>query len=92
MAPLEGAVHDLPPAHLIIGSLDPLLDDNHRLAARLDAAGVPHQLVVYAGLNHGFIRHGRLIGTARRAVGDCAAALRSALAGVPAARSIARGT
>ena len=34
----------LPPAHLIVGSLDPLLDDSHRLAARLKEAGVPCEL------------------------------------------------
>ena len=69
----------LPPAHLIVGSLDPLLDDSHRLAARLKEAGVACELKVYEGLNHGFIRYGRLIAAARRAVGDCAAALSKAL-------------
>src|SRR6516162_7599247 len=63
----------------IVASLDPLLDDSHRLAARLKEAGVPHELTVYEGINHGFIRYGRLIATARRAISDCAAALRKAL-------------
>ncbi len=70
----------LPPAHLIVGSLDPLLDDSHALAARLTTAGVPCELTVYDGLNHGFIRYGRLIAAARRAFNDCAAALRKGLA------------
>jgi acetyl esterase len=78
-APLIAELAGLPPAHLIIGSLDPLLDDSHRLAARLREAGVPCELTVYDGLNHGFIRYGRLIASARRAVGDCAAALHKAL-------------
>ena len=69
----------LPPAYLIVGSLDPLLDDGHALASRLKTAGVSCDLTVYDGLNHGFIRYGRLIGAARRAIGDCAAALRKAL-------------
>ena len=47
---------------------------------RLEEAGVRCELSVYDGLNHGFIRYGRLISAARRAVGDCAAALRKALA------------
>ncbi len=81
VAPLAATMHGLPPGHLIIGSLDPLLDDNQRLATRLEEAGVLNKLVVYEGLNHGFIRYGRLIGTARRAVADCAAALRQALVG-----------
>ncbi len=77
-APLLADLTGLPPAHLIIGSLDPLLDDSNRLAARLKEAGVPSKLTIYEGLNHGFIRYGRLIATARRAVGECAAALREA--------------
>jgi len=44
---------------------------------------VPCELAVYEGINHGFIRYGRLIGTARRAIADCAAALREALATLP---------
>jgi hypothetical protein len=40
---------------------------------------VPCKLTVYDGINHGFFRYGRLIATARRAIGDCAAALRKAL-------------
>jgi acetyl esterase len=78
-APILADLAGLPPAHLIVGSLDPLLDDSHHLAARLKEAGVPCPLTVYDGINHGFIRYGRLIATARRAVGDCAAALRNAL-------------
>ena len=78
-APILGNLAGLPPAHLIVGNLDPLLDDSHRLAARLKEAGVPHELTVYEGINHGFIRYGRLIATARRAIIDCAAALRKAL-------------
>jgi hypothetical protein len=37
-------------------------------------------LSLYDGLNHGFIRYGRLIGTARRALADAATALRRELA------------
>jgi len=81
-APFLADPAGLPPAHLIVGNLDPLLDDSQRLAARLEAARVRCALTVYDGLNHGFIRYGRLIGTARRAIGECATALRTAL--VPA--------
>jgi acetyl esterase len=79
-APLLAHLDGLPPAHLIVGSLDPLLDDSNNLLAKLKAAGVPCSLTVYDGINHGFIRYGRLIGTARRAVADCAAALKAGLA------------
>lgn len=78
-APALAELTGLPPAFLIVGSLDPLLDDSHKMAELLKAAGVPCELTVYPGINHGFIRYGRLIGTARRAVADCAAALKKAL-------------
>ena len=76
VAPLLADLKELPPAHLIVGSLDPLLDDSNNLAAKLKAASVPADLTIYQGLNHGFIRYGRLIRTARNAVADCAAALK----------------
>ena len=41
--------------------------------------GVRCGLKVYEGLNHGFIRYGRLVAAARGAVADCAAALSKAL-------------
>ena len=78
-APALADLSGLPPAHLIVGSLDPLLDDSRRLAARLKEAGVSCELKVYEGLNHGFIRYGRLISAARRAFSDCATALSNAL-------------
>jgi acetyl esterase len=78
-APILADPAGLPPAHLIVGNLDPLLDDSHRLAARLKEGGVPCELTVYDGINHGFIRYGRLIAVARHAIGDCATALRNAL-------------
>ena len=79
-APILAEPTGLPSTCLIVGNLDPLLDDSQNLAARLKEAGVPCELTVYEGINHGFIRYGRLIKTARRAIGDCAAALRKALA------------
>ena len=79
-APMLGDLTGVAPAHLIVGSLDPLLDDSNNLAAKLKAAGVPCDLTIYQGINHGFIRYGRLIGTARRAIAECAAALKTGLA------------
>jgi acetyl esterase len=78
-APILANLAGLPPAHLIVGNLDPLLDDSHRLAKGLKQTGVPCELKVYEGLNHGFIRYGRLIAAARLAVSDCAAALSQTL-------------
>ena len=78
-APLLADLKGLPPAHLVVGSLDPLQDDSDKLLAKLKQAGVPAELTVYQGINHGFIRYGRLIRTARTAVTDCATALKHAL-------------
>jgi acetyl esterase len=78
VAPLLADLKGLPPAHLIVGSLDPLLDDSNNLHEKLKEAGVPANLTVYQGINHGFVRYGRLIRTARTAVADCAAALKTA--------------
>ena len=78
-APLLADLTGLPPAQLIVARLDPLLDDSQHLAARLKEAAVPFELTIYDGINHGFIRYGRLIATARRAIADCAAALGRAL-------------
>jgi acetyl esterase len=79
-APILAELKGIAPAHLIVGSLDPLLDDSNNLVAKLKPAGVPCQLTIYQGINHGFIRYGRLIGTARRAIADCAAALKKGMA------------
>jgi len=80
VAPILADLKGLPPAHLIVGSLDPLLDDSNNLHVKLKEAGVPANLTVYQGINHGFIRYARLIRTARNAVADCAAALKTAFA------------
>jgi acetyl esterase len=79
VAPLTASLAGLPAAHLIVGSLDPLIDDSQALAHKLAAAQVPRTLTVYDGLTHGFIRSGTHSATVRRAVAECAAALARAL-------------
>jgi acetyl esterase len=79
VSPIKAAMHGLPPAHLLVGTLDPLQDDSHTLARHLNEAGVQNELKIYEGLTHGFIRYGQFITTARRAVTECAAALAKAL-------------
>ncbi|HYU12116.1 MAG TPA: alpha/beta hydrolase fold domain-containing protein, partial [Stellaceae bacterium] len=49
-APAVGDLKGVAPAHLIVGSLDPLLDDSNNLAKQLKAAGVPCQLTIYQGI------------------------------------------
>lgn len=77
--PLSGDLTHLPSVHQAIGALDPLLDDAHAMKQRLDAAGVKNDLRIYPGVNHGFIRFNRMVGIAKHAVDDAAAALRSEL-------------
>ena len=78
VAPMLADLKGLPPAHLIVGSLDPLLDDSNKPRRQAQGGGRAVDLTVYQGINHGFIRYGRLIRTARNAVADCAAALKAA--------------
>ncbi len=79
VAPLTASMGGLPPAHLIVGNLDPLIDDSRALAQKLTAANIPQTLKVYEGLPHGFIRSGPYSETVRRALAECAAALAAAL-------------
>ena len=79
VAPLTAPMAGLPPAHLIVGDLDPLIDDSRALAQKLAAAKIACTLAVYKGLPHGFIRSGPYSETVRRALSACAAALATAL-------------
>ena len=78
VAPLTAPMGGLPPTHLIVGNLDPLIDDSRALAQKLAAADVEHTLTIYEGLPHGFIRSGPYSDTVQRALAECAAALAAA--------------
>ncbi|WP_433476091.1 alpha/beta hydrolase [Spirillospora sp. CA-142024] len=54
VSPLFADLAELPPARIVVGTEDPLLDDSLFLAARWQAAGAPVQLGVVAGAMHGF--------------------------------------
>ena len=49
------AAENLPPAILVVGSLDPLASESAALAERLAAAGIEHQHVVLSDYNHAFL-------------------------------------
>ena len=78
-APLTAPMAGLPPAHLVVGELDPLIDDSRALAQKLADANVAHTLTVCAGLPHGFIRSGPFSHAVRRTLAQSAAALARAL-------------
>lgn len=57
VSPVFGDLRGLPPALLVVGALDVLLEDNLVMAARLAAAGVGVDLRVYPESPHGFTGH-----------------------------------
>ncbi|MGW5643925.1 alpha/beta hydrolase [Saccharopolyspora sp. NPDC003752] len=54
ISPLFADLTGVPPARIVVGSEDPLLDDSLFLAARWQAAGARVQLGLVAGAMHGF--------------------------------------
>jgi acetyl esterase len=58
----------LPPAHVLCGTIDPLIDDAHALAARLGAADIEHEIAIYDDMPHGFVQMEEMFPDARRAI------------------------
>jgi acetyl esterase len=54
VSPLQAELTGLPPALLLVGTADPLLDDSLFMAARLVRSGVPAELAVFPGGCHVF--------------------------------------
>ena len=80
ISPARGTLAGLPPAHLIVGSLDPLLDDSIIYADRLKKAGVPASLSIYEDMPHVFLQLSAMLDGGRRGVEECCAVLKTALA------------
>ncbi len=80
IAPIHGDLKGLPPAQLIVGSLDPLLDDSKLFAKKLQEAGVPATLSVYEDQPHVFLQLTAFLDAGKRGVAEAAAALKKALA------------
>ena len=83
-APARAAdLSGLPPAYIVVGSLDIFLDEDIAYTRRLLDAGVPAEFHVYPGGPHGF--HGRRLAPdselSERALADTKEYLRRALAG-----------
>ena len=54
VSPLRGDLRGLPPAVLVVGTLDPLLSDSELFAAALERASVPAELHIFEDGPHGF--------------------------------------
>lgn len=68
-----------PPFFLAAAEIDVLRDSSKRMAARLAAAGIEHQLKVYPGMTHLFFGYTRTVAQSRACVADMAAFLRTHL-------------
>ena len=55
-SPLLANDSTLPPAFLVVGNLDPLLDDTLKFAEKLERLHIAHQVKVLDGYPHGFLR------------------------------------
>ena len=58
--PLAGDLRGFPPSVLVVGTMDPLLDDSRLFAAALERAGVPAELHVYPDGLHAFMQFSML--------------------------------
>jgi acetyl esterase len=73
-------LHDLPPAVIVTAGFDPIRDDGLVYTGRLREAGVPVELLHYAGQFHGFLNFDGVLRAARDALDRIGAALRLSLA------------
>ena len=80
IAPINGKLEGLPPAHLIVGTLDPLLDDSKMFASALEKAGVPATLSVYQDMPHVFMQLSAMLDGGKKGVAEACDALKKALA------------
>ncbi|CAA9515731.1 MAG: hypothetical protein AVDCRST_MAG85-2597 [uncultured Solirubrobacteraceae bacterium] len=79
-SPLRAAsLAGLPPAHVVLAELDPLVDEGSDYADRMRAEGVDVTVAVYPGTAHGFFRWRGAVDAARRAMDEAARAVRAAL-------------
>ena len=69
----------LPPAHLLIAECDPLYDEAHAYAQKLEASGVPTTVKTYPGMIHGFFNYSGMLEGSRTAVAEAGSILRGAI-------------
>jgi acetyl esterase len=73
VSPLRAAAK-LPPSFLVVGTADPLLDQQKALVAELERAKVPHEALILDGMPHGFVQY-EFLPPARETIGKMIAFL-----------------
>ena len=56
------------PAHIVCGTADTLIDGCRELGARLGRAQIPHEMVFYDAMPHGFVQMEEMFPEARRSI------------------------
>jgi len=79
IAPAHADLIGLPYTWVMVGDLDPLIDDSRALAANLAIAGVPHQLKVEEGMTHFIWMWQRLYQRSRASIAEAGAILKREL-------------
>jgi acetyl esterase len=77
--PMHAALHDLPPAFLVLAERDVLAEQSERMAALLQVQGNPAQLHRYAGASHSFLEAMSISSLAQQSIADSAVWLRRQL-------------
>lgn len=78
----KNQLRGLPPAIVIAGSLDPLLDESRTYAQKLKDAGVAVEIREFDGVTHEFFGMGNVVDKAKQAEQNAADALKRAFGGV----------
>lgn len=78
-SPLHADLRWLPPALVVTAGFDPLRDEGEQFAERLERAGAIVKLKRYDGMIHGFFSMNAFLDDGKQALGECAAALKTAL-------------
>ncbi|MCM2572378.1 alpha/beta hydrolase [Achromobacter xylosoxidans] len=76
---------NLPPAHVALAEHDLLIDEGQAYAQRLQAAGVPTEVRIHAGMTHDFARFGNIVAHTARLRQELAAHLRRSFGDAPPA-------
>ena len=79
LSPMYADLAGLAPAWVMVGDLDPLIDDNRALVKRLEAAGVPHTFKIEEGVTHFVWMWQRLYERSRASIAEGGAFLKAHL-------------